>query len=83
MGSPVQSHESLVRVGQPTIAQGDGIDVDAGAGVAGGDGKAGLEGAGVEGRQLFTERSDDQATVGQNVGNFRVELDVLHVLAAL
>ena len=80
---PVDANESLVGVGEPPVSQGDGVLVDPGAGVAGGDGELGRQVAGVEGRQLLHERHDDDPTIGDHVLDLRVELDVVHHLAGL
>ena len=59
------------------VAQGDGVAVDAGARVAGGDGEPCLEVACVEHGKLLNEGDDHDAPVHGDVGDLRVELDVM------
>ena len=61
------------------VAQGDGVAVDAGARVAGGDGEPRLEIAGVEHCQLLHERDDHYSPVHGDVSDLRVELDVVYL----
>ena len=61
------------------VAQRNGIPVYARTRVAGGDGEPGLEVAGVEHGELLNEGDDDDAPVHGDVGDLRVELDVVHL----
>ena len=59
------------------VAERDGIAVNAGAGVAGRDGEPGLQVAGVEDSELLHEGDDHDAAVHGDVGDLRVEFDVV------
>ena len=59
------------------VAERDGIAVNAGAGVAGRDGEPGLQVAGVEDGELLHEGDDHDAAVHGDVGDLRVEFDVM------
>ena len=61
------------------VAQRDGVAVDAGARVAGCDGEPGLEVAGVEHGELLDKGDDHDTAVHGDVGDLRVELDVVHL----
>ena len=61
------------------VAQRYGIPVNAWTRVAGGDGEPGVEVAGVEHGELLNEGDDHDAPVHGDVGDFRVELDVVHL----
>ena len=59
------------------VAERDGIAMNAGAGVAGRDGEPGLQVAGVEDGELLHEGDDHDAAVHGDVGDLRVEFDVM------